>query len=951
MVRTYVHCLKCVANHSPYSQCEYVGSKIIWIDKLNAQIVHLMQRYFLCNLSSKLQNNFRFYGDDMTRLLQFCDHSNIDIDITSPYKKFKAFFTSGKKLKRSFVERTNKIFRTVLRLFLAKVNNSNDWYFIYKHPDGNSVSIDRSFAIRDKQLTNLVKSASMNNSFDWSTNSFLMMRLGYTNTHRCRFQCKDKKFIQYIMGVSYAEAFLPPDLKKKRDRVCSRLLFMNYSPVGNKEIQSNYSSSVIPRENPTLKEVLEFEENCMQIYNQIKEAISKTNIISIVRSYFNFLCLEIQMMDSNQPEDKISEMLRVDLQHFNHEERVNLFFLNLGSKESIHQNLFQVIVEKGYFKRITLSSTKDKKSKEALYKTFTYNDFDFDMGKIKPMTMVSIMQSRLCSTDFQEESMVHSSSDEDQGPAEEGQPAINYKSEQFIQDEDTTTPDMVSIIVHLDVNKKLDHCTLRYYYSLETQPEQMAEALMQMKKQIKDCNMIANKLEVLKEIKATGTIPKKVKLQEEKDYMEERRDPLFEEMAMPPKRKPSEVTNSQGFSELIGGYLREPRLTDRKSMMTDNYFFDIVSKKDFEFPELITGSDTYKTSIFASVKSEVIQSSPSTIYYLPKLSTPDTFFFLFNKKSLVKVSCFVIEKDPIKATDPKSSFNENVNLGSSVAEQPKKPTLASAERKEKRVTKLITICYYATEEIPGDFGFVNSLVNNLLEKNVLENFRRFIRRMGSMRADSTLAKYFLSEEPREFRFLYPKLNDKTNFLFLLKNNLHLLMSRVTGTIEQQPRKNDHYSLSLRKKTSGIDDDTITDLKKRSSSYAVSESLQANQEDLIQLESPCMHYVEPSSTDTVFFFNYNDANARLFGPVLFFLNIIESSYDLPVYSEFMANDGQYTTLVKPNEAGDTDFDSLQLQEGVLKPRLSIINGIKHIRHSKDAPTTKTIDKIMFHISSR
>lgn len=382
-----------MANTLPYSKCEYVTNKAVWIEKLYAQIVHLMQKYFLSNLSTKLQNNFRFYGDDMKQLIQYCNQMNIAIDISSLYKKFRNFFRSGKKLNRNFVERVTKIFRTVLRLFLTKVNHSTDWYFIYKHPEGDCPYLDRDFAIRDKQLTNLMKASSMNSSFDWNTNSFLMMRLGYTDTHRFRFQCKDKQFLQYIIAVAFADSH-PTISPKKRERVCSRLLFMNYSPVGSKDIKKNQSHTVLEREKPYIKEVLEFEENCIYTFNLIQEAISKTNIISIVRSFFNFLCLEIQMMDASQPVETIAEMLRVDLQHFNHEDRVNITTVSLGSKASIYQNLKQIIVEKGYFKPIELlASKKEKAIKEGLYRTFTYTDFDFDMGKIKPFGLSGIPQS------------------------------------------------------------------------------------------------------------------------------------------------------------------------------------------------------------------------------------------------------------------------------------------------------------------------------------------------------------------------------------------------------------------------------------------------------------------------------------------------------------------------------------------------------------------------------
>lgn len=504
--------------------------------------------------------------------------------------------------------------------------------------------------------------------------------------------------------------------------------------------------------------------------------------------------------------------------------------------------------------------------------------------------------------------------------------------------------------MQLEIAPNLDYYTLRYYYSLETHQEQLNEVLLNIKKQLKDCVTIANKLEILKQIKTTGLLSNKLHLQSAKDYVDDKRDSIAEDITLTLKRKTSENPSSQGFSDFVGGYMRD-RANDRKSVIPDIYMLDIVSKKDFEFPELITGTDSYKTSIFAAVRSEIVQNSPKTVHYLPKLSSIDDFYFLFNAKSLVKISCSVIEKEPMKLIDPKASFNEGqtITLASSIVnDNPKRNMIpsTSTERKEKIVTKMITICFYATEDIPGDFGYVNTLVNSLIEKNVLENFRRFIRRMGVMRADSTLAKYFLSEEPKEFKFECPKVNDKTNFLFMLKNNLHMLMSRVTGTVDNLITRDNNGRKHSR--TYGEDDGTY-EFRQRGGSHSMQDSPILGTQPIFK---PALNYrMTPNCTDQVFFFNYSDLNARLFGPVLFFLNIADQNYDFKYYNEFMANDGQYTTLVKHNDESYLDFDSLVLKDGSLKSRLSVVNGIKNIKHTKDSTSAKGIDKLVFHISSR
>jgi hypothetical protein len=513
----------------------------------------------------------------------------------------------------------------------------------------------------------------------------------------------------------------------------------------------------------------------------------------------------------------------------------------------------------------------------------------------------------------------------------------NPRYEEFVVEEDQVTPDMVAIILQLEVAPDLESYTLRYYFSLATTQAKMTEVLQRVKERVKECLAITARSEVLHHVALHGVLPKRVRLQPPGDFAEDKRDPLDDDSVAPPRRKLSENHSVQSHSDLVTGY-RE-RQIERKTPMGDSCILEVLSKKEFEFPELITSSDSYKTSIFFLVRSELVQGG-NQIIYLPKLSSMDEFYFLRNGQTLVRMSCTTIEKEPMKLIDPKSSFND-ATLGSSVADLPKRlGSTSTSERKEKNVTKMITVSIYATELKGGESEIIYTHTNNLIEKNVLENFRRFIRRMSVMRADSTLAKYFLSEEPREFRFQYPQVNDKTSFLLILKNNLHLLMSRVTGTLDNQPgymnglsRYRPNYFLNEH------DDNKII--------------LGEPQIDLLSdLLKPGINYsMAPNCTDSVFFFNYNESNANIFGPVLFFLNIVEQDYGFTYYSEFQANDGQYTCLVKQEEEGKLGFDSLSLEGRSLRPRLAVINGIKHVRHAKDAPPIKGVDSLTFHVSSR
>lgn len=928
MLRVYLLCLKCVAAGVPYAQCEYLNHKSIWINKMYGQLQNLMQKYFLCNLSMKLHNNFRFYGNDIDQLTTYCDKMNIDIDISSLYRKLRSFFRADGKLSRKFLTRMSKIFRSVLKLFLTRVNHSTSWYFIYKHPQGEECRLDPDFAIRDKTLKPLMKASSLNNSI-WNENSFLMMRLGYTNTNRCRFQCENKRFLEQIIAQCYLDAFSG---EKKRDRVCSRLLLMNYTPLGHKElVQANSSEYELAEETPYIKEVAQFEENCHHTFNQIKQAMSETNIITIVRSFFNFLCLEVQMMDVTQPEEKISEMIRIDLQHFNEEEKISFNLPHFGPKSAMASVFVQTLIDKGYFKLVTLQAKKEEQSRQSLYCTFTYAEIDLEMSRLKPLSLKSMAQTSQLSPTFETNSM-ESSSDED---PEDNFDNDGLRCDEYLVDDDQLTPDMVAIILQLEIAPDLESYTLRYYFSLATTHSKMTEVLQKVKERVKECLFITSRSEVIKHIRQHGMLPKRVHLQSPEDFREDKFD--FDEEFMPPRRKFSENQSYTSHSDMVTGHRERP--VDRKNTSTDVCILEVMSKKEFEFPELITDKDSQKTSIFFLVRTELVQRV-TNITYLPHLSSKDEFYFLQNNQILVRMSCSTIEKEPMKLIDPKSSFNE-ATLGSSIVEQPKKVSLAT-QRNEKIVTKMITVSVYATELKGGESEIIYTLTNSLIEKNVLENFRRFTRRMAVMRADSALAKYFLSEEPREFKFQYPKVNDKATFLLILKNNLHLSMSKVTGSLDHLPGK----------MTFGPRGESSSHFGYKAEPKDAKESAPENRPGYFEpLQTKSFCTMTPSCTDSVFFFNYNETNSNLFGSVLFFLNIADQDYNFPYYSEFHSNDGLYSCLVKRNDEGYLEFDSLRLEDNRIHPRLDVINGIKHVRHAKDSPPIKGVDTLTFNVSSR
>ena len=93
------------------------------------------------------------------------------------------------------------------------------------------------------------------------------------------------------------------------------------------------------------------------------------------------------MMNTEQNEDDISEMLRVDLNFFNMEYKFNVNALNLSSDLDVIEMTQEVLIEKGYFKKVVVGSRRKKEESISLYRVFTYKELDFDSGRLLPFSL------------------------------------------------------------------------------------------------------------------------------------------------------------------------------------------------------------------------------------------------------------------------------------------------------------------------------------------------------------------------------------------------------------------------------------------------------------------------------------------------------------------------------------------------------------------------------------
>ena len=117
-----------------------------------------------------------------------------------------------------------------------------------------------------------------------------------------------------------------------------------------------------------------------------------------------------------------------------------------------------------------------------------------------------------------------------------------------------------------------------------------------------------------------------------------------------------------------------------------------------------------------------------------------------------------------------------------------------------------------------------------------------------------------------------------------------------------------------------------------------------------IEKQTQYPMQITSTDTLFFFNYNDSSLASFGTAVFFIQILESGYTFKHNPDFDSLDQMNTCLINERKK-PAQFDSFYFTDHTLTPNFNILNEIKNIRYSRDGVTLDNLDTITFRVSYR
>lgn len=252
-------------------------------------------------------------------------------------------------------------------------------------------------------------------------------------------------------------------------------------------------------------------------------------------------------------------------------------------------------------------------------------------------------------------------------------------------------------------------------------------------------------------------------------------------------KKDSDAASSE-FRDMIQ---KDFGFSDQKDLYNDQSdVFPIKFKREVQYHELILSSEVNVPSIFLALKNEVSQSRAKlkNIDFIDEVNrSSEEFYFIFNHYLLVRVNTVAVsssEKDD--QYNQIKSFNNETALPA-----PKNATNDSTgnskAKRDRMVVSGLAICFFSAEDDKqriGDVEFFYNEIQTIVERFSLEKISKFLRRMGSMRSDTFLAKDFLySKERREYTLIVPIVNDWANFLFIIKNNLHQYMSEVYGKID------------------------------------------------------------------------------------------------------------------------------------------------------------------------
>lgn len=335
----------------------------------------------MSNMSQKLNINFQFCGDDLKKLLAYCSQMNSEVEISSFSRKLRAYFSTGGLLNQEYMKMLAKMFKQTIQLYLVRVEHATEWYFLYKHPDGDLGITDGKFgfAMRDKNLQTLFKK-SKNNSFEIERNSLLLSRIAYSANNLKSIEFVSKSFLYHVFDQTHKDSL-------STKKVFSKILFKHYLAKGEKDAKHKMSDFEDEKDS-LINQVVKFEENSYKTYEKIKEQLTKINFLTVISKFFKLLSLELQMMNPSPSEQMIIDMLRDDLKYVFNEDIVQIT-LPCFEKDFDSMLCFEKrLLHKKYFSKVTITSNKREVAKtSALYRLVKFKEIDFDFMKLRDFAL------------------------------------------------------------------------------------------------------------------------------------------------------------------------------------------------------------------------------------------------------------------------------------------------------------------------------------------------------------------------------------------------------------------------------------------------------------------------------------------------------------------------------------------------------------------------------------
>ena len=369
------------------------------------------------------------------------------------------------------------------------------------------------------------------------------------------------------------------------------------------------------------------------------------------------------------------------------------------------------------------------------------------------------------------------------------------------------------------------------------------------------------------------------------------------------------------------------------------------------YTDLISQNDPPSSMIFHKLKYEIGQNNSDYIL-LEHMQSDNEFYIMIKTQRggllLVRLNSEDGNIDYRPEVGPQNPKDRHP-LKESLEPGKKEPVTSKNKMVTRPLPKVLVISFYSTNHDEatnnGDIHFHLPNLEKILIKKTVEKFKNYFNKVETIRLDSVVAKYFLQQPPRALGFQIPRLGDKTNFLFLLKQYFlsQRAMHKVVGTIDA--RELDEFVLQ---------NGYIMEFKENSVCEKPLD-LHDHEECLQPFVTQQVQFsITPTSSDLYYFFA-SDIDSSSLGTVQFMFKLNEDTFDMKYYPEFESSDGLYTNLLRYdglNGAGG-EFHTLETKEDrmIVFPRVTAVNDASLITHMSEKPSIKNRDRIQFLVHVR